>query len=108
MVSSRTYVGAAAAQPDIDLTWQEDHCASGEQYVQVLREVCFHPTLYDQSLKAAARGNKAPEDWTDYEGPAAALKQTSLPSSVQSQRTPAAARHLCRLRLVLAARGLHR
>ena len=41
--------------------------------------------LYDQSLKAALRGTKAPEDWTDYEGPAAALKEITHLLSAEAE-----------------------
>ena len=38
-----------------------------------VREACFNPLVYDQSVKAAVRANKASEDWTEYDGPAQAI-----------------------------------
>ena len=75
IASFRQHYGHVHEQAKVDTTWQSQYRASGEAFFKVLKEVAFVPMPFDQSLKAALRANKTPEDWTDYDGPSAALQE---------------------------------
>ena len=74
VASFRKHYGHVHEQAKVDTTWQSQYRASREAFSKVLKEAAFVPMPFDQSLKAALRANKTPEDWTEYEGPSAALE----------------------------------